>query len=110
MEPTKNATSRTLRPKKPRVSSVQEVALTPAYGSSPKEGFSAATPKKEAGPIVEPPVCVPIANGKNPAATAAAEPEDEPPGVRAESCGLVVGPGTRVANSDVTVLPAIAPP
>ena len=30
-----------------------------------------------------------------PAATAAAEPEDEPPGVRAGSCGLRVLPGVK---------------
>ena len=38
-------------------------------------------------------------------ATPAAEPWDDPPGVRAGSCGLVVGPGWVPANSAVTVLP-----
>ena len=57
-----------------------------------------------------PAVCVPKASGKKPAATPAAEPEDEPPGVKAGLCGLVVGPGWRVANSVVTVLPITTAP
>ena len=45
-----------------------------------------------------------------PAATAAAEPLEEPPGVWAGSCGLRVLPAVRLANSVVTVLPrTIAP-
>ncbi len=68
------------------------------------------TPQNEAGRITEPEVCVPSASGTIPAATAAAEPEEEPPGVRAGSCGLVVGPGARLANSQVTVLPSTIPP
>jgi hypothetical protein len=43
-------------------------------------------------------------------ATEAAEPLDEPPGVWAGLCGFEVGPGWRLANSVVTVLPRrIAP-
>ena len=44
------------------------------------------------------------------AATAAAEPEDEPPGVRAGSNGLVVGPGCEPPSSAVTVLPKTTAP
>jgi hypothetical protein len=43
-------------------------------------------------------------------ATAAADPLDEPPGVCAGLCGLVVGPGNIPANSAVTVLPRITAP
>ena len=44
------------------------------------------------------------------AATAAADPLEEPPGVCAELCGLRALPGLRKANSVVTVLPrTIAP-
>ena len=50
---------------------------------------------------------MPKASGTWPSATAAAEPDDEPPGVCAGLCGLVVGPGWRLANSVVTVLPMI---
>ena len=59
--------------------------------------------------MTEPEVWVPSASGTIPAPTAAAEPEEEPPGVRAASCGLVVGPGRRLANSAVTTLPKTTP-
>ena len=45
-----------------------------------------------------------------PLPVAAAEPEDEPPGVRRVSHGLRVGPGGAVANSVVTVLPRMTAP
>src|SRR3546814_10500368 len=55
-------------------------------------------------------VWLPSASGAMPAATAAAEPLDEPPGVCAGFHGLTVGPGWRQANSVVTVLPSTVPP
>src|SRR3546814_8034396 len=55
--------------------------------------------------MIEPPVCVPKAIGTMPAATAAAEPLEEPPGVWAGFHGLRVGPGVVKAYSAVTVLP-----
>ncbi len=60
--------------------------------------------------MTEPPVWVPIASGIMKSATAAAEPLDEPPGEKAGSCGFDVGPGWRLANSVVTVLPSRIPP
>ena len=60
--------------------------------------------------MTDPLVCVPSATGTMPAATAAAEPLEEPPGVCAVLCGLHVGPGRVVANSVVTVLPKITAP
>ena len=77
----------------------------PTVGSSRYDGLKPATPQKLAGRITEPPVWVPVAIGKKPAATPAAEPDDEPPGVCARLCGLRVLPGSRWANSVVTVLP-----
>ena len=65
----------------PTVSSVHEKHFTPTVGSSRNDGLMAATPQNEAGRITEPPVCVPSASGIMPAATAAAEPDDDPPGV-----------------------------
>src|SRR5437764_8698742 len=65
----------------PTVSSVHEKHFTPTVGNSRNDGLIAATPQNEAGRITEPPVCVPSASGIMPAATAAAEPEDDPPGV-----------------------------
>ena len=54
----------------------------------------AAAPQNDAGRITEPPVCVPSASGIMPAATAAAEPDDDPPGVchvaRIERRGRIV--------------------
>ena len=51
-----------------------------------------ATPQNEAGIRIEPPPSVPIASGTSPAATAAAEPPDEPPGTRPVSQGFEVRP------------------
>ncbi len=60
---------------------------------------------------MEPAVCVAKAAGTMPLATAAAEPLDEPPGVWSVApCGLRVGPGWKVANSVVTVLPISSAP
>jgi hypothetical protein len=67
--------------------------FTPVSGVHPKVGFSPTTPQKEAGRMTEPAVCVPIAAGTMRAATAAADPLDEPPGVREGSRGLRVRPG-----------------
>ena len=73
-------------------------------------GLNPTTPQKLAGRTMEPTTCVPKPIGKNPAATPAAEPLLEPPGVRAGSCGLRVGPGWEAANSVVTVLPSTMAP
>ena len=51
-----------------------------------------------------------VHTGTNPAATAAAEPDDDPPGVWSRFQGLTVGPGCRHANSVDTVLPKIVAP
>ena len=59
---------------------------------------------------MEPPTCEPMAAGIMRAATAAADPEDEPPGVRDASKGLVVGPGWVPPSSAVTSLPNTTAP
>ena len=46
-----------------------------------------------AGRTTDPLVWEPMAPGTMKAATAAAEPLDEPPGVRSQSCGFLVLPG-----------------
>src|SRR3954467_9972775 len=69
-----------------------------------------------AGWRIEPPVSVPIASGASNAATAAAEPPPEPPGIRSRSHGLWVGPYAEcsvdepIANSSMLVLPRIGRP
>ena len=50
------------------------------------------TPLKDAGWRIEPPVSVPVAAGISRAATAAAEPPDEPPGTRFRSQGFFTAP------------------
>jgi hypothetical protein len=50
------------------------------------------TPQNAAGWRMEPPVSVPVAAGTRRAATAAAEPPEEPPGTRFVSQGLRAGP------------------
>ena len=57
-------------------------------------GFIPATPQNDAGRVIEPPVWVPIAPKHIPHATAAAEPLDEPPGVRSRFHGLRVMGGS----------------
>ncbi len=64
----------------------------PVRDSRPKVGFSPNTPQSEAGTLTEPLVSEPRPNGTSPAATAAAEPPDEPPAMHAGSCGLAVVP------------------
>ena len=60
--------------------------------------------------MVEPITWVPSAALSIPAATAAAEPLLDPPGVRRRSCGLRVPRGSVAANSVVTVLPTMTAP
>ena len=76
----------------------------------PCVGFRATLPQKAAGRMIEPPTCVPNAVGTIREATAAAEPEEEPPGVRDGSNGLVVAPGCDPPSSAVTVLPRTTAP
>ena len=89
----------------PTVSSVSLNTWTPSAGMAPSVGLNPTTPQNAAGRITEPLVCVPIAAQTCRAATAAAEPDDEPPGVCAGFHGFRVLPGSRNANAVVTVLP-----
>ena len=54
-------------------------------------GLMPVMPVSDAGWRIEPPVSVPVATGTRRAATAAAEPPDEPPGTREVSHGLWAG-------------------
>jgi hypothetical protein len=73
-------------------------------------------PQKLAGWRMEPPVSVPVAAGNRPAATAAAEPPDEPPGTRVRSQGLCTAPKAEfslaepIANSSQLSLPMVTAP
>src|SRR5438552_1221190 len=94
----------------PRGSSVGLNTVTPWNDSTSTVGLKPTTPQYAAGRINEPLVCVPIAAGTCPSATAAAEPDDEPPGVYPARHGFLVLPGWTNANSVVTVLPSTNPP
>ena len=65
---------------------------------------------------MEPPVSEPSASGTIRAATAAADPPLEPPGVRSSAHGLRVGPNAEfsvddpIANSSQFVLPTMTAP
>ena len=87
-----------------------------AVGTSPTVGFSPNTPQNEAGIRIEPAPSPPCAIPTTPAATAAAEPPDDPPAVRPWRHGLCAGPFTRFPDSpfqpysDVVVLPTMTAP
>ena len=74
------------------------------------------TPHQEAGWRMDPPVSDPRAAGASPAATAAQDPPEEPPGARLTSQGFLVGPKQEVsvvlpmANSSILVFPRITAP
>ena len=93
-----------------------ETFSTPRRLTSPYVGFMPTTPHMVAGFLTEPPVSVPMAAGKKPAAVAAPEPLDEPPqkcswfhGLRAGGHGKS-NDGPPVANSWVDNLPMNTPP
>src|SRR6266702_2420039 len=82
----------------------------------PYVGFNPMTPHSAAGWRTDPPVSEPSATGTIPAATAAAEPPDDPPGTREVSQGFFTGPNAEfsfddpIANSSQLVLPLITAP
>src|SRR3954466_8314425 len=82
----------------------------PVRGISPCVGLNAQSPQKGPGRIPEPAVWLPSASGTISAATAAAEPLEDPPGVCSGLCGLRVLPGEKYAHSVVTVLPMMTAP
>src|SRR5215467_1448140 len=104
------AQSLTVRAKSPSVSTVGLKRLTPLNGSASLLGLKPTIPQYAAGRITEPLVCVPIATGTCPRATAAADHDDDPPGVCAAFQGFLVLAGCMNANSVVTVLPSTIPP
>ena len=61
---------------------------TPRSGSAPRVGLIVEVPDRADGMRSEPAVSVPVASGIMPAASAAAEPPLEPPGVRSSAHGL----------------------
>src|SRR4051794_40000275 len=82
-----------------------------SWGMRPYDGFIPNSPVNAAGMRVEPPPSDAVQNGTKPAATAAAEPPLDPPGVFETSQGLRVVPHALVwvkqtmPNSGAAVLP-----
>src|SRR5262245_19777860 len=66
----------------------------PTWLTAPMVGLMPTTPLAAAGQTIEPSVSVPIASGASLAATATAEPLDEPQGLRSSTYGLSVWPPT----------------
>src|SRR5690606_25667606 len=112
----RRAASSTVRPNVPIWSSDDAKATRPYRLTRPYVGLIPTTPQKDAGCRTEPPVSEPSAAGTIPAATAAAEPPDEPPGTRVRSYGLRVGPNAEfsvddpIANSSRFVFPTTTAP
>lgn len=111
------ALSRTVRVTTPCTAAPCIISPAPGpSGVSPRPGLRPTRPQHAAGMRVEPPPSLAPAAGTMPAATAAAEPPDDPPGVRVRSHGLRAGPqasGSLMAlapNSGRLVLPKIARP
>src|SRR6266581_1482927 len=71
----------TSRAKKPTLSKEGANGITPSMGTRLKVGLKPGMPQNAAGRITEPIVCEPRASGQKPAATEAAEPLLDPPGV-----------------------------
>jgi hypothetical protein len=92
------------------------VADVGQIGTRPNCPFNPANPVNEAGIRTDPPLSVPSAKGVMPAATEAAAPALEPPGVLARFRGLRVMPVSGLSptglhpNSLVVVLPIKMPP
>ena len=110
------AASRTVRAIGPEVPSPSEPETNGAGETRPRDGLMPKSPQHEAGMRIEPPPSLACATGARPAATAAAAPPLEPPGVRVTSHGLWQSPFSSdsviaiVPNSGVFVLPMIVKP
>src|SRR5690349_11531160 len=85
-------------------------------GIKPREALSPNSPHAEAGIRIEPPPSLAPAHGTMPAATAAAAPPEDPPGVCSVFHGLRAGPNNSgsviplAPNSGVLVLPKMTSP
>ena len=87
----------------------------------PSVGFSPTIPHALAGLTIEPSVSVPTDSGASPAATATADPELDPDGLRPVPCGLTAWPprvlqplldrvDRKLAHSDRLALPRMIAP
>src|SRR5919198_1852249 len=112
----RTAASRTLRVSVPTWSRDDANAISPYRETRPYVGLRPTTPQSAAGCRTEPPVSVPNAHTHSPAATAAADPPDDPPGTVSSPHGFLVGKNAEfsveepMANSSQLVLPTSTDP
>src|SRR5690242_11614526 len=85
-----SATSLTVHPNGPIWSNDDANATSPYRLTRPYVGFNPTSPHIAAGCRIDPPVSDPRLAQHIPAATAAAEPPDDPPGTRSVSHGFRV--------------------
>src|SRR6201981_3334420 len=88
IRPIASSPAATSAPSGPTVSRDGASGYTPSSGTRPQVVFRPAIPQQAAGIRTEPPVSVPRATSASPAATATAEPLEDPPGSRRGSSGL----------------------
>ena len=79
------AASRTERDRQPTTAVSGSISVLGPLGMRPNVDLSPNRPVKPAGIRMEPPPSPPVQMGSRPPATDAAEPPDEPPGVRSRS-------------------------
>ena len=68
------------------------MGMTPRRLTRPSVGLMPTTPFAAAGQTMEPLVSVPMASAAIRAATATAEPLEDPQGLRSSTCGFLVWP------------------
>src|SRR5215510_1208120 len=81
----------------PTVSWVQASVMPPYRLTRPNVGRKPATPFRSAGPVIDPPVSVPMEKPTSPAAVAAPGPADEPAASSLVFHGLRVKPPNHCA-------------
>src|SRR5579884_1333552 len=111
-----SALSDTVRASGPYVLRPNQPSAAGCMETRPRVGFMPTSPQHEAGMRIDPPPSDPVAHGTIPDATAAAEPPEEPPGVRLGSQGLRVTPlaalavqGHMVSSGTLVIPIGIAP-
>src|SRR5437016_2777029 len=86
------AASATVRASAPSTERRAKGSGSGAIDTRPRLALTPTRPQHDAGIRIEPPPSLPLASETIPAATAAALPPDDPPGVRDGSYGFRVGP------------------
>src|SRR5690242_806839 len=111
------AASATVRAMTPSVDSPAQPSPNMGPGETrPRDGLRPTVPQQLDGMRTEPPPSEPCAKAQSPAATAAAAPPLDPPGLWSRFQGLWVAPKRppsvvgRVPNSEVLVLPRMGQP